>query len=60
MTPDRAGEPQLEDPSPQSGHTEPANRLAFSPDGSTLASLGEALDGSSGVILWRTAGPAPR
>jgi WD40 repeat protein/tRNA A-37 threonylcarbamoyl transferase component Bud32 len=42
------------------GHSGPVAALCFSPDGSALASLGEALDGSSELILWRTARPAPR
>jgi WD40 repeat protein len=42
------------------GHSGPVAALCFSPDGSALASLGETLDGSSELVLWRTARPAPR
>jgi WD40 repeat protein len=42
------------------GHSGPVAALCFSADGAALASLGEAFDGSSELILWRTARPAPR
>ena len=41
------------------GHAGPVIALCFAPDGTSLASLGVAPDGSSEIILWRTARPDP-